>query len=363
MTTTATTTCNGAALEALPHSIRVSGVPFNPSSQSQISSCLFSSLLIKNIASSTLGPLSLSLQRNETFPAPRFIIGHPEGPNTTDPPGWFINPTKPHSNTLVVELEEKLGAGRTGIAYSARIVDGGSSIPGSPRPTHVCIKFAMPYHCRSLAREAWFYDQLPEEQKFQGIITPRYYGFFTSSLGDVSTIVPWEEGEVDMSLTAPEDYDEEGDLHPDFLPEDRLESTAVVVNDAYTSSNWYDWQADPKNPLVSVLVLEKLGGVFKWEEGNSSQAAVRDMSDLKEIMTDLTAAYIVHADARRFNFLKAPEDSLSICPRHGHAHRHRVIDFDRSFKTDENVMQRDPWWREINVATMGYPQFWCQFSG
>ncbi|KAG7096450.1 hypothetical protein E1B28_003885 [Marasmius oreades] len=340
----------------MPHI--VSGVPFNPSSQSQISSCLFSSLLIKNIASSTLGPLSLSLQRNETFPAPRFIADNPDGPNTTDPPGWLIDPSKPHSNTLVVELEEKLGSGRTGIAYSARILDGGSSIPGSPRPTHVCIKFAMPYHCRSLAREAWFYDQLPEEQNFQGIITPRYYGFFTSSLGDASTIVPWEEGKVDMSLIAPEDYDEEGDLHLDFLPEDRMKSTAVVVNDAYTSSSWYDWQADPKNPLVSVLVLEKLGDVFDREERDKSQAAMKDMSDLEEIMTDLTAAYVVHADVRRFNFLKAPEDSSSICPRHGHAHRHRVIDFDQSLKTDENAVEWNPWFRITNVATMEYPQFW-----
>lgn len=86
------------------------------------------------------------------------------------------------------------------------------------------------------------------------------------------------------------------------------------------------------------------------------------MSDLKEVMADLTAAHILHADVRRFNFLKAPEDSLSICPRHGHAHKHRVIDFDRSVKTDKVIMEGNEWWARINIDTLGYPKFWCEFS-
>lgn len=232
MTTTAT--CSATPLE-VPHSLRdIPGTTSNHSRPQPVSSSFFSFLIIKNVVSSTTGPLELSLQRKDTFPAPRFVGDHPYP--TTDPPAWLINPSKPDSrNTLVVELEEKLGIGRTGITYSARIV---SSIPGSPQPMHVCIKFAKPYHCRSMAREAWFYDQLPEEEGFQGTIVPRYYGVFTSSLaGDATTIVPWEEGEVDVSLAVPEDYDEEVDAaHADFLPEDRLESTSTFINEAYTSS-------------------------------------------------------------------------------------------------------------------------------
>ncbi|KAJ8088475.1 hypothetical protein PM082_022548 [Marasmius tenuissimus] len=320
-----------------------------PSSTSHlVASCLFSFLVIKNLVSSTAEPLPLSLQRKETFPAPRFIPDFPHWPNSPPdyPPGWFIDTPKPHPNTLVVELEEKLGA--------------------APKPTHVCIKFAMPYHCRSLAREAWFYDQLPEEQGFQGCIVPKCYGLFTSSLGDATTIVPWEKNDVDVSLEAPEDYDEEEDPHADFLPEDRRDPRALSPNAEYTSSSWHDWSPDPKNPLVSVLVLEKLGRTldYEQEQNRNSPVAVKNMSDLKELMTDLTAAHIIHADVRMYNFLHAFESSSStgICPRHGHPHKYRIIDFDRSLKTDENVIQWSSPWRLRNAAMLRYPKFWCDIE-
>ncbi|KIY44201.1 hypothetical protein FISHEDRAFT_78114 [Fistulina hepatica ATCC 64428] len=70
---------------------------------------------------------------------------------------------------LEPELGKSLGHGRMGFAYVARVVrirarpDGKLVDPPSGFPIELCIEFANPLHSRSMAREAWFYEQLPEE--------------------------------------------------------------------------------------------------------------------------------------------------------------------------------------------------------
>lgn len=64
----------------------------------------------------------------------------------------------------------------------------------------LCIKLVKPKYGRTLAREAWFYEQLAREPGCEGVVTPRCFGFFTVPLKDcsdvkgqpVSRIMPWE---------------------------------------------------------------------------------------------------------------------------------------------------------------------------
>ncbi|KAE9410693.1 hypothetical protein BT96DRAFT_1011444 [Gymnopus androsaceus JB14] len=163
----------------------------------------FSSLSIHGILT---GPGSgpFRMNRAESFPANRLSILEDEC--LTENEGWDALPLPQNKFLLEIELTEQIAHGRIGVTYGARlqrILDRtcGSPIPCSSleSPQEFCVKLVKPQFMRSLAREAWFYEQLAE---FQGVVVPRYFGFFVAPLpGGITWIDAWgEPKDEEMSL-------------------------------------------------------------------------------------------------------------------------------------------------------------------
>ncbi|PBK90191.1 hypothetical protein ARMGADRAFT_1032747 [Armillaria gallica] len=137
----------------------------------------------------------ITLPRSQSFPAPRFV--------------------------------------RVGLVYSARVIHDTthSNLP------ELCVKVAKPEYGRTLAREAWFYEQLAVESGCEGVIIPRCFGFFTIPLKDcfdikgqpVSHVEPWK------NVT----------LHPPEPPESD-ESDVEENTDGPDNSEGTDWLPDDR---------------------------------------------------------------------------------------------------------------------
>lgn len=82
------------------------------------------------------------------------------------------------------------------------------------------------------------------------------------------------------------------------------------------------------------------------------------ISDVRDIVRDLSAIGIMQSDLRYCNVLQA--SNAVICPRHGRAHRWRPVDFDMAAKAfispltsvDSGYAQRS------QVRVIGTPSFW-----
>ncbi|KIY44209.1 hypothetical protein FISHEDRAFT_15927, partial [Fistulina hepatica ATCC 64428] len=126
---------------------------------------------------------STVLKRTASFPSRRATHRREEPADTSMWPAASLPDTE---RVLELELGKSLGHGRIGFAYIARVVgtrarpDGELVDPPPGFPTDLCVKFANPLYCRSMARETWFYEQLPEKKFLQGVVVPRCYGFFTT---------------------------------------------------------------------------------------------------------------------------------------------------------------------------------------
>ncbi len=145
----------------------------------------------------------------------------------------------------------------------------------------LCVKVAKPEYGRTLAREAWFYEQLAVESGCEGVIIPRCFGFFTIPLKDcfdiqrTSGFTRLSLGE-NITLHPPEPDSDESDVEENtdetdnsegtdwWLPDDRPYLDKYYKDDdGWTSgSPWNKWRASPSDPLICVLVLEKLGDAF-----------------------------------------------------------------------------------------------------
>lgn len=166
------------------------------------------------------------------------------------------------------ELLERLGEGRISIVYAARLVclrqsPGGeplpySSLPG-PLPDQFCLKLAKAEFIRSLARDAWFYEQLAREDGYQGVITPLCFGFFSAPLPSTLRIQAWSEIEC-----LPEKHDEE--LVYDRFYDDK--GSGCFTDDLRTCRDDCPWSLErwisriDSSPIVGVLIMERLGEHF-----------------------------------------------------------------------------------------------------
>lgn len=224
----------------------------------------------------------ITLPRSQSFPAPRFVRSYVPLPRIAS---WAPLSLPNNGGHLEIELTDKISEGRVGLVYSARIIRDTthSNLP------ELCVKVAKPEYGRTLAREAWFYEQLAVESGCEGVIIPRCFGFFTISLKDcfdikgqpVSHVEPWEN----ITLHPPEPDSDESDVEenadePDnsegtdwWLPDDRPYLDKYYKDDdGWTSgSPWNKWRASPSDPLICVLVLEKLGDAFSSPKGQEEE--------------------------------------------------------------------------------------------
>ncbi|KAF9474180.1 hypothetical protein BDN70DRAFT_335001 [Pholiota conissans] len=132
---------------------------------------------------------------------------------------------------------ERISEGRVGLVYSAEaevIRDtADSNLPD------LCVKLVKPKYGRSLAQETWFYEQLARNPGYEGVATPRCFGFFTVPLNDcrdlkgqpVTHIKPWED------YLAEQDFDDAGGLFQEvedtdwWLPDDPPGSEHCFTDD------------------------------------------------------------------------------------------------------------------------------------
>lgn len=213
--------------------------------------------------------LSGKFKRSLSFPAPvhtKYLY------DATIPEIIWSPLPPPTSGHLELQLENKFGEGTSGVSYAASV----KSSTALDMPKRICVKWAKGEHCRTLARDAWFYEQLHRSGNCEGVITPRCYGFFTMKFEDLLKGIV---GFGDDSDTEP---DEDADERVLFKPWENLNSDEESLlpddaSDGYTlceknfcddadlkaDSMWAWWsQRKGSKKLIAVLLLEELGSGY-----------------------------------------------------------------------------------------------------
>ncbi|KAF9483359.1 hypothetical protein BDN70DRAFT_891768 [Pholiota conissans] len=336
-----------------------------PSENCSIDISTYASLTIHGLGSSEENPAKITLSRSQSFPAPRLIRRYVAVPRNES---WAPLSLPNCGAQLELELTDKISEGRVGLAYGARVINNTAADLSLP---DLCIKLVKPKYGRTLAREAWFYEQLARQPGYEGVVTPRCFGFFTVSLKDcldvkgrpVSRIMPWENIKFgplrqDSDSTDIQDEDRDG-----WLPDDPpgLEKYFKDEDDWKSGSSWDKWRSSSSDPLICILVLERLGKHYscKTIRGGEKQSKRQEveLDDMRDLVRDLCAIGISQSDLRTPNIVRATSDV--ICPRHKRAHRWRVIDFDIAAKVHVSPeTARDIKYVGLEVEVIGGPYFW-----
>ncbi|EAU90700.2 protein kinase subdomain-containing protein PKL/ccin3 [Coprinopsis cinerea okayama7 len=233
---------------------------------------MFSTLLINNCATVGGKSTTISLEVSPSHPSAIWYRKHRGEPA---PVNWNSKKVAEGEGELELTLLERISEGRIGVTYVAKV---DSAMRGdvdlrAMLPEKVCLKFAKPEFCRSLAREAWFYEQL---ESCQGASIPIFYGFFSSSMAEQPwspnlTFTPWTTRKHQFDTDSlPREIDQYPslDLLPDdMLPDWRRKSPIEDPSGYQQNSSWYRWSPSEDNPTISVLVLELLGETCTGKKG------------------------------------------------------------------------------------------------
>jgi len=206
-------------------------------------------------------PITVALKATPSFPACSY---DPKKDPPPVPDLWAARDISAAQGTLEVSLLERISEGRMGVAYSANVISAttNDSDTTNTLPESVCLKFTKPLYSRSLAREAWFYEQLAE---CQGTSIAQYYGFFSSTFSEQTNtpelLVPWRD------LEHPRDPNEDEKhlswspvLSPDCLIDDQPSPLYFWdTRNFKRDSLWNTWHFSTQDPTISVLALELLG--------------------------------------------------------------------------------------------------------
>ena len=157
-------------------------------------------------------------------------------------------------------MGRKLGEGATGIVYAVDL----RSPTTIDLPPRLCIKIAKPPFAGALAREAWFYEQLQKEG-LDGVVTPSCFGLnvLDHELGRAS-FHPWR----DMEECRDHSFELRDDPSHSRPPGIYYDGPGV---DFRYKSPWMDWEFDPENPLIAVLLLERMEDVYKPMSGEAGR--------------------------------------------------------------------------------------------
>ncbi|KAE9402579.1 hypothetical protein BT96DRAFT_542820 [Gymnopus androsaceus JB14] len=339
----------------------------------------FSSVTLCGLANSSSSSESysepLTLVRNQSFPAKRYIWCRDECTTETDSE-WDSLPFSIGKAHADFELLEWLGEGRISITYAARLIclrqsPGGETLPLSSLlcilPDEFCVKLAKVEFIRSLAREAWFYEQIAKTEGCQGIITPLCFGFFTTSLPSTLQIRAWSE----IKCVPHKDDDE---LVYDRFYDDKAYSRAFA-DDQQTCRDKCPWTLDrwiartDRSPIVGILITERLGEHFPSGSG-INKLSKESEAEILDILDDLSSAGVLHGDVKFNNFLcpasssSPPSCSFSsssfgaICPRHSRIHAWRVIDFDRAVKWGKSIPRDVEYFTDVQRVDFECGFFW-----
>jgi len=227
-------------------------------------------------------PCEITLQASQSFPAcPRSWNRSEHRPVADD---WAAKDKSNCRGSLVLQLRERISEGRSGSVYAAQVkvaTDGNDDDVSASLPAILCLKFAKQQFCRSIAREAWFYERLAG---CQGAAIPRCFGFFKSSFHEqqqhLSSIVPWEgtvHKYVPSTATRKDrpSLDRVGDDNPDAR---QYHDERGFKRD----SPWNSWNYSEEDPTITVLLLEKLGEPVAdhWLAWATPPAGLQEVLDL-----------------------------------------------------------------------------------
>ena len=229
-----------------------------------------------------LEPLTLS--RKESFPSRQRDFVAQKFYQRAD---WHAAPLPKDAGHLQVslQLEERMSFGRSAVVYAAKIIHddmgeqhGVSPTTVSPSDDELCVKIARPNRCRTLAREAWVYEQL-SELAAPGAITPRYYGFFAATISsDMQSFSMWTSHDFHLEIEPRfwDDADAQELNRDDSTRDDPLTDDKAQVEDTSPGcrelSPWVDWKPDLNAPLLSVLVLARGGPSYTPDEDDMDPA-------------------------------------------------------------------------------------------
>ncbi|KAH6903226.1 protein kinase subdomain-containing protein PKL/ccin3 [Coprinopsis sp. MPI-PUGE-AT-0042] len=286
---------------------------------------LFSTLVINDCRHPSGS--SLSLKPTLSFPAPPYTLEDQDKPL---PASRVPKDPSRAEGCLELRLLDFIAEGRISTVYAATVVSAthqGIDIT-STMPKKVCIKFAKKHSCRSLARDAWFYEQL---QDWQGIMTPQSFGFYTSTADEqpdspksfTNDFIPWQNHRVHVRY---DPYVASWGISMDWVPDDQPSAKIDYIDAGgiKTSSHWYHWAVNDANPVIAVQVMELLGDPCEkiWKK-----------KEILEVVDDMNHVGVYHSDLSAWNVLEANhdnQDTTRLCPRHKTVHRWRIIDFDRA---------------------------------
>ena len=212
---------------------------------------------------------TLTLSRSESFPARRFSLKRFTYVARED---RGAAPVPQDCGHLVLELGEVLGAGRTGVVYAVNVIEAQSDVGRLNAGQELCVKIARPNRCRTLAREAWVYEQL-EKTHCAGSVALWCFGFFSAELssdeledGASSDAFPlWKSIDFDR-LPCGTDL---GDSQSDDPLNDEVHADPEVATSPAGSrerSPWVDWKPDAEKSLLTVLVMARGGEKYSEYE-------------------------------------------------------------------------------------------------
>ncbi|EAU85077.1 protein kinase subdomain-containing protein PKL/ccin3 [Coprinopsis cinerea okayama7 len=292
---------------------------------------MFSTLVIHDCGTVDGELITVTLKASPSFPG---AVWYQEDWDQPVPATWGPKDVSAFDETLELRLVGRISEGRIGVAYIAKVVSAtrnGADVRTTLPPT-LCLKFAKPEFSRSLAREAWVYEQL---ESLQGTSVPSSFGFYASTAAEQPSFPnlefePWRNREVLFEDTdkVPSNIDEYAS--PDWLTDDVPEyyDEGTFGDPLYKlNSPWFEWARLPDNPTISVLVLELLG------EACTGVKTAADKQAIKEVMDDLAEAGVLHDNITPWNtlaFKPSSHGEARLCPRHNVVHPWRIIDFDRS---------------------------------
>ncbi|KAH6903225.1 hypothetical protein BKA70DRAFT_1301972 [Coprinopsis sp. MPI-PUGE-AT-0042] len=285
-------------------------------------------------------PRPLVLRPSVSFPAPPYTLDDKDKPL---PASWAPKETACADGRLELRLLDFIAEGRISTVYAATVVSatqqGLDITPNLPKK--FCIKFAKKHSCRSLARDAWFYEQL---QDWQGIMTAQSYGFYTSNANEqpnspktfLDEFTPWQNHRV------PVRYDStvaDWGISMDWLPDDRpcVQRDYIDAADMKANSLWNLWAVDEANPVIAAYIMELPGDVC---DKSRKQKEIRPdlQKEILEVVDDMNHAGVYHSDVSAWNVLQSNDDegndATRLCPRHNTVHKWRIFDFDRARMVD-----------------------------
>ncbi|EIN04050.1 hypothetical protein PUNSTDRAFT_146787 [Punctularia strigosozonata HHB-11173 SS5] len=237
---------------------------------------------------------------------PDDVPPHPLSPHPADP------------ITLEVILGAEISSGRVGVAYrleSARALSLDGSVVDMRVPPLV-VKIAGEGFSDTLAREAWFYDDM---RHCQGSVVARCYGFFEAPLPEPVTPIPW------TAHQSPHSSHGSGSKCSDKPSNE----TSIIFSPENKNKRPIP---RGKGRQLSILLLEDLGEE-KLPLGPAMTIDLRQ--EILSLIDELDYVRIVHGDIRHNHIRRAPSHSPSLSsPYTGRTYDWRLIDFDRAMKCD-----------------------------